>query len=315
MKLAIIDIGTNTFKLMIARVQDGGFLVIDKEKIPVKLGEGGINNNVIAHNPFQRGLKAMKTHKATIDRFEVDKTLAFATSAIRSAENGKDFVKKVKAETGIEIEVISGNREAELIYYGVRQALDLGDEKVLIMDIGGGSTEFIIADRNRMYWKHSFDLGAARLLEVINPSEPISKNEIKKLRAYLKEQMQILWAACELHPVKTLVGSSGSFDSLAEMIYYRFHTEENPLVKTEYNFNLDHFEAIYKLIINSTIEKRFKMKGLAAMRVEMIVVAVIMIKYVMKKIKLNKMRLSTYSLKEGILFDYLESEKESEKNG
>jgi exopolyphosphatase/guanosine-5'-triphosphate,3'-diphosphate pyrophosphatase len=314
-KLAIIDIGTNTFKLMIARVQDGGFLVIDKEKIPVKLGEGGINNNVIAHNPFQRGLKAMKTHKATIDRFEVDKTLAFATSAIRSAENGKDFVKKVKAETGIEIEVISGNREAELIYYGVRQALDLGDEKVLIMDIGGGSTEFIIADRNRMYWKHSFDLGAARLLEVINPSEPISKNEIKKLRAYLKEQMQILWAACELYPVKTLVGSSGSFDSLAEMIYYRFHTEENPLVKTEYNFNLDHFEAIYKLIINSTIEKRFKMKGLAAMRVEMIVVAVIMIKYVMKKIKLNKMRLSTYSLKEGILFDYLESEKESETNG
>jgi exopolyphosphatase/guanosine-5'-triphosphate,3'-diphosphate pyrophosphatase len=314
-KLAIIDIGTNTFKLMIARVQDGNFLVIDKEKIPVKLGEGGINNNVIAHNPFQRGLKAMKTHKATIDRFEVDKTLAFATSAIRSAENGRDFVKKVKAETGIEIEVISGNREAELIYYGVRQALDLGDEKVLIMDIGGGSTEFIIADRNRMYWKHSFDLGAARLLEVINPSEPISKNEIKKLRAYLKEQMQLLWAACELHPVKTLVGSSGSFDSLAEMIYYRFHTEENPLVKTEYNFNLDHFEAIYKLIINSTIEKRFKMKGLAAMRVEMIVVAVIMIKYVMKKIKLNKMRLSTYSLKEGILFDYLESEKESEKNG
>jgi exopolyphosphatase/guanosine-5'-triphosphate,3'-diphosphate pyrophosphatase len=314
-KLAIIDIGTNTFKLMIARVQDGGFLVIDKEKIPVKLGEGGINNNVIAHNPFQRGLKAMKTHKATIDRFEVDKTLAFATSAIRSAENGKDFVKKVKAETGIEIEVISGNREAELIYYGVRQALDLGDEKVLIMDIGGGSTEFIIADRNRMYWKHSFDLGAARLLEVINPSEPISKNEIKKLRAYLKEQIQILWAACELHPVKTLVGSSGSFDSLAEMIYYRFHTEENPLVKTEYNFNLDHFEAIYKLIINSTIEKRFKMKGLAAMRVEMIVVAVIMIKYVMKKIKLNKMRLSTYSLKEGILFDYLESEKERETNG
>jgi exopolyphosphatase/guanosine-5'-triphosphate,3'-diphosphate pyrophosphatase len=314
-KLAIIDIGTNTFKLMIARVQDGGFLVIDKEKIPVKLGEGGINNNVIAHNPFQRGLKAMKTHKETIDRFEVDKTLAFATSAIRSAENGKDFVKKVKAETGIEIEVISGNREAELIYYGVRQALDLGDEKVLIMDIGGGSTEFIIADRNRMYWKHSFDLGAARLLEVINPSEPISKIEIKKLRAHLKEQMQLLWAACELHPVKTLVGSSGSFDSLAEMIYYRFHTEENPLVKTEYNFNLDHFEAMFKLIINSTIEKRFKMKGLAAMRVEMIVVAVIMIKYVMKKIKLNKMRLSTYSLKEGILFDYLESEKERETNG
>jgi exopolyphosphatase/guanosine-5'-triphosphate,3'-diphosphate pyrophosphatase len=315
-KLAIIDIGTNTFKLMIARVQeDGQFLVIDKEKIPVKLGEGGINNQIISHNPFLRGLKAMKTHKARIDRFEVDKTLAFATSAIRSADNGKDFVKKVKAETGIEIEIISGDREAELIYYGVRQALDLGNEKVLIMDIGGGSTEFIIADRERIFWKHSFDLGAARLLEVINPSEPISKAEIKRLKTYLKEQMMLLWGACELYPVNTLVGSSGSFDSLAEMIYYRYHTEENPLVKTEYNFDLDHFEAIYKLLINSSIEKRFKMKGLAAMRVEMIVVAVIMIKYVMKKIKLNKMRLSTYSLKEGILFDYLRAAKESENHG
>ncbi|MFM2286603.1 MAG: hypothetical protein RLZZ543_2100 [Bacteroidota bacterium] len=301
---------------MIARVQeDGQFRVIDKEKIPVKLGEGGINNDVIAHSPFLRGLKAMKTHKARIDRFEVDKTLAFATSAIRSASNGKDFVKKVKAETGLDINVISGDREAELIYYGVRQALDLGSEKVLIMDIGGGSTEFIIADRDRIYWKHSFDLGAARLLEIINPSEPITKAEIKKLRAHLKEQMQLLWGACEVYPVKTLVGSSGSFDSLAEMIYYRYQTEENPLVKTEYNFDLDHFEAIYKLLINSTIEKRFKMKGLAAMRVELIVVAVVMIRYVIKKLKLKEMRLSTYSLKEGILYDYLREVKESENHG
>jgi exopolyphosphatase/guanosine-5'-triphosphate,3'-diphosphate pyrophosphatase len=313
LKIAIIDIGTNTFKLMIARIQDDGKVtLIDKEKIPVKLGEGGINNQLIAHNPFQRGLKAMKTHKAKIDRFQVDQVLAFATSAIRSAKNGKEFVRKVKAETGIDIEIISGDREAELIYYGVRKALDIGDVKTLIMDIGGGSTEFIIADKNRIYWKHSFELGAARLLEVINPSEPITKSEIKRLKSYLKEQLQLLWGACELYSVKTLIGSSGSFDSLAEMIYHKFHTAENPLVKTEYHFDLKHFEFIYKLLLNSTIERRFKMKGLAAMRVEMIVVAVIMIKFVYKKLKLSEMRLSTYSLKEGILFDHLQTLKGSE---
>ena len=92
MKLAIIDIGTNTFKLMIARVQDGGFLVIDKEKIPVKLGEGGINNNVIAHNPFQRGLKAMKTHKSTIDRFEVDKVAPIVTAPVLIMHANKDYI-------------------------------------------------------------------------------------------------------------------------------------------------------------------------------------------------------------------------------
>jgi exopolyphosphatase/guanosine-5'-triphosphate,3'-diphosphate pyrophosphatase len=194
-----------------------------------------------------------------------------------------------------------------LIYYGVRKALEIGNEKALIMDIGGGSTEFIIADTNRIYWKHSFDLGAARLLEVINPSEPITKQEIKKLKLYLKEQLSLLWGACEIYNVKTLVGSSGSFDSLSEMIYYKFNTEENPLIKTEYHFDLKNFEVIYKLLLNSTIEKRFKIKGLAAMRVEMIVVAVIMIKYVFKKIKLKEMRLSTYSLKEGILYDYMQN--------
>lgn len=308
MKIAIIDIGTNTFKLMIARIQDdGSVVIIDKEKIPVKLGEGGINNDVIAHTPFLRGIKAMKTHKEKIDRFQVDEIRAFATSAIRSAKNGKEFVRKVKAETGIEIEVISGDREAELIYFGVRKALEIGNEKALIMDIGGGSTEFIIADGNRIYWKHSFDLGAARLLEVINPSEPITKLEIKRLKLYLKEQLSLLWGACEIYQVKTLIGSSGSFDSLSEMIYYKFNTEENPLIKTEYHFDLKNFEVIYKILLNSTIEKRFKMRGLAAMRVEMIVVAVIMIKYVFKKIKLKEMRLSTYSLKEGILYEFMQN--------
>jgi len=296
---------------MIARVHENGqFVVIDKEKIPVKLGEGGINNQLISHAPFQRGLKAMKTHKAKIDRFEVDHVLAFATSAIRSANNGQEFVDKVFDETGIQIQAISGDREAELIYYGVNQALDLGSKKSLIMDIGGGSTEFIICDRSTMYWRHSFDLGAARLLEEINPSEPITKQEIKRLKLYLKDQLALLWAACQIHDVETLVGSSGSFDSLAEMIYYKFHTEENPLVKTEYDFDTDHFDAIYKLLINSTIEKRFKMKGLAAMRVEMIVVAVVMIKFVFKKLKMKSMRLSTFSLKEGMLYDFVNTQKE-----
>jgi exopolyphosphatase / guanosine-5'-triphosphate,3'-diphosphate pyrophosphatase len=296
---------------MIARVHDNGeFVVIDKEKIPVKLGEGGINNQLISHTPFQRGIKAMKTHKAKIDRFEVDHVLAFATSAIRSAKNGHEFVEKVFDETGIQIHAISGDREAELIYYGVKQALDLGNKKSLIMDIGGGSTEFIICDRSTMYWRHSFDLGAARLLEEINPSEPITKQEVKRLKNYLKEQLQLLWAACEIHDVDTLVGSSGSFDSLAEMIYYKFHTAENPLVKTEYDFDLKHFDAIYKVLIQSTIEKRFKLKGLAAMRVEMIVVAVIMIKFVFKKLKLKSMRLSTFSLKEGMLYDFVNTQKE-----
>jgi len=308
-RIAIIDIGTNTFKLMIVDVAANEEIkLVYKEKIPVKLGEGGINNDVISHSPFMRGLKALKTLRMKIDRHETEKIMAFATSAIRSANNGKDFVKRAKLETGIDIEIISGDREAELIYMGVKNALDIGEDRSLIMDIGGGSTEFIIADRDKIYWKHSFNLGAARLLEVINPSDPINKQEIKKLKVYLDEQLDLLWSAVELFPVKTMLGSSGSFDSLAEMIYYRFNTAENPLIKTEYHFEIGHFELIYRMILDSTIEKRFKMKGLAAMRVEMIVVAVIMIKFVFKKLALKHMRLSTYSLKEGVLYEFIQKE-------
>jgi exopolyphosphatase/guanosine-5'-triphosphate,3'-diphosphate pyrophosphatase len=307
LKIAVIDLGTNTFKLLVAEINRRGQLIpLFKDKIPVKLGEGGINNNEISHTPFLRGLNAMKFHKQNIDKFNVDKIYAFATSAIRSAKNGKDLVKKIEAETGIDVKIISGKKEAELIYYGVRQAHPMGKKRHLIMDIGGGSTEFVIANDKKIFWKHSFDLGAARLLERINPSEPITADEIKALNHYLKKELKLLFDALDDYHVDTLVGSSGSFDSLAEMIYHRFHTPENPLVKTDYMFNLDYFEQMYHQIVTSNYDERLKIKGLAPMRVEMIVVAVIFIKFIITRLKMEEMVLSSYSLKEGILFKIMQ---------
>lgn len=314
MKIAVIDLGTNTFKLLIAEVTAKGQLTpLFKDKIPVKLGEGGINNNEISHTPFLRGVNAMKFHKQSIESFGVAKTYAFATSAIRSAKNGKQFVKKVKDETGLDIKVISGKKEAELIYYGVRQAHPMGKKRHLIMDIGGGSTEFIIANAEKIYWKQSFDLGAARLLERINPSEPITVDEIRKLNRHLKKELEPLFEAMDKYPTDILIGSSGSFDSLAEMIYHRFHTPENPLVKTDYTFNLDYVNQMYHTITTSNYEKRIQIKGLAPMRVEMIVVAMVFIKFILEKLKMDEMVLSSYSLKEGILYTIMEKMEDEKK--
>ena len=157
MKTAIIDLGTNTFNLLIVE----GNTTLFKTKIAVKLGQGGITKGYIAEAPFQRGFEALKKHLQTIEKYQADRTLAFATSAIRSTRNGVDFVVKVKTELGLHIEVIDGNKEAELIYLGVQQALDLGDSNKLIMDIGGGSTEFVICNKKEIFWKQSFQLGAA----------------------------------------------------------------------------------------------------------------------------------------------------------
>lgn len=306
MKIAVIDLGTNTFNLLIVEVNsDKSYSTVFQTKISVKLAEGGMNKGFIADVAFTRGIDAFKTHFATTQKYQVDKIYAFATSAIRGASNGVEFVQKVKEETGVDIQVISGDREAELIYYGVRSAVAMMDEASLIIDIGGGSTEFIIANKNQIFWKQSFLLGAARLLELFPPSDPIIDKEIAVFVGHLKTELQPLFEAIKIHPVKELLGSSGSFDSLAEMIAHRFYTPEILDDKTEFTFDLGHCEEIYNGILKSTNAERLKMKGLVAMRVDMIVVSSIIVNFVIREFEIERMRLSTYSLKEGVIYEVL----------
>jgi exopolyphosphatase/guanosine-5'-triphosphate,3'-diphosphate pyrophosphatase len=306
MKIAVIDLGTNTFNILIVEIStDKSFEIIFQAKLPVKLGEGGINHNVIQPVPFQRGLDALRQHQKTIERFNVDKVYAFATSAVRDAENGNEFVEKLKMETGFDVNVIDGNQEAEYIYYGVCEAVEMGDYTSLIIDIGGGSTEFIIGNKNEIFWKQSFQLGAARLLEKFKPSDPISDQQIRDINSHLRKELVPLFDAVKKYPVTELIGSSGSFDSLAEMISYRFYQPEILEGRTEYVFNMSDYQAIYESILKSTKEERLHMKGLVEMRVDMIVVSSIIVQFVLTEFKLDKMRLSTYALKEGVLHTLL----------
>lgn len=306
MRIAIIDLGTNTFNLFIAEIiSNGSYKKIYKSKISVKLGEGGINRNFIEEKPFKRGIRALKKHNATIQEHRVEKIIAFATSGIRSATNGEEFVQQAQKKTGIHITVISGDREAELIYYGVRSAVTMTDKLSLIVDIGGGSTEFIIANAEKIFWKQSFLLGAARILEKFNPHDPILENEIKEIENYLERELAPLFDAVKKFPVVELLGSSGSFDSLAEMISYRFHAIEDLKGKTEYTFHLPDCYEMYNVIIKSSVEERNRMDGLVKMRVDMIVVSAIFVNFIIQKLHITKFRLSRYSLKEGVLWEVL----------
>jgi exopolyphosphatase/guanosine-5'-triphosphate,3'-diphosphate pyrophosphatase len=305
-RIAVIDLGTNTFNILIVDVAaDKTYQQVFQNKISVKLAEGGITKGFIAPVPFERGIEAMNTHKTVADKYKVQRIHAFATSAIRGASNGNDFVKRVKTETGIDIKVIPGDREAELIYYGVRQAVSMDEKNSLVIDIGGGSTEFIIGNKNGIVWKQSFLLGAARLFEIFHPSDPIREEEVEAIGNYLEKELQPLFAAVEKYGVSELIGSSGSFDSLAEMIAWKYYTPEILLDKTEYTFDLADCEALYNIIIASNTAERLKMKGLVAMRVDMIVVSSIIVNFVIRSFHIQKMRLSTYSLKEGVLHELL----------
>ena len=165
-RIAIIDLGTNTFHLLIADTDGTTIQPVYAEKVPVRIGEGGINLGFISEEACERALLAMKAFKAKIEAFETSKSYATATSAFRNAQNGAALAKTIEEATSIAITIISGNREAELIYFGVKEALQLGEEKALIVDIGGGSVEFIIANEHTLFWKESFEIGGQRLMDL-----------------------------------------------------------------------------------------------------------------------------------------------------
>jgi len=300
MRTAIIDLGTNTFNLLIREGETGDILL--NTKIAVKLGEGGINSNTIAAAAFERGLSALKTHQRTIAENKVEQTYAFATSAIRSASNGQEFVNQALQQCGVHINVIDGQKEAELIYHGVKNATTLTEEPTLIMDIGGGSTEYIIANNNGVLWMESFDLGASRLLEKFNPSDPITVGEIAQIEEYLTHELSPLWEACNNYPVKSLTGSSGSFDTLAAMVQEAFPNAGYNPQATSYTFSKQQYLAVAQKMIDFTLKQRLATPGMIPMRADMIVMACLQINLVLNKLGIDNLKLSTYALKEGVFF-------------
>ena len=299
--IGVIDLGTNTFNLLIAEVRKDNYRVVLKKKIAVKLGEGGISKDLIAPIPFQRGLDALRKYKIILTSKSVDCFYAVATSAIRSAVNGHEFVRKVYSELQININVIDGDKEADLIYQGVSQAIDLGEKPKLIVDIGGGSTEFIIANRQEDFWRKSYPLGAARLLDVFQPKDPITIENVNEIDAHLFETLQEMIQMCEAYEIDSIVGSSGSFDTLAEMISCKKEFNTSWGKESFYAFDFDDYSEVQRLIYSSSIEERLKMEGLVPMRADMIVVSIIFINFLLNKLPIHNMYLSSYALKEGLI--------------
>ena len=165
--VAIIDCGTNTFHLLIIQEQGDVAKELYRDRVAVRIGKGGISDGKIIPEAADRAITTLKDFKKTIDLYDVKEIHAFATSAFRNASNGEDVRDLIMDRTGINIEIISGEREAELIYEGVNAALAIGKEPALIMDIGGGSVEFIIATENDLLWKHSFEIGSTNMKERI----------------------------------------------------------------------------------------------------------------------------------------------------
>ena len=302
MRIAIIDMGTNTFHLLAVDVIADGYNVIYQEKVAVRLGKGGISEGKITPEAFQRALDCLTDFKKKILENKVTDVFATATSAVRNANNGNELVNKIKEETGIEVNIISGLEEAELIYYGVSHALKIGNKPSLIMDIGGGSIEFIIGTDDEILWMNSFEIGGQRLMDLFQKNDPITSEEIEEIRNHLAKELVELQLACEKHQPFTLIGSSGTFDTLSH-IFKRKEKHKRKLSATEYLLTTSGFLSIYEMLVTEDRNGRMKIPGMIELRVDMIVVASVLIKYILDITKIKSMRVSAYALREGVLLN------------
>jgi len=304
MRIAIIDMGTNTFNLAVFETaKEKTFRMIFRDKCNVQLGKDTLVENTISEEAVQRAIEALKKHRQSAESYHADHIFAFATSAVRDAKNQAEFLSVCEAQTGLSITVLSGNDEAEYIYHGVKQAVDLGEQPTLIMDIGGGSTEFIIGNRSTIFWRHSFNLGISRLLQYFTPTDPITKKEIDAVHHFLEKELKPLHKALEQTPVTTLVGSSGSFRTLVSLILGILHNTKRSAHKSKsYHIAIEDYILICRLLIQSTSAERKTMKGMDPMRVELMVLAVIFIRYIILRYNIQSIIQSNYAIKEGALW-------------
>jgi exopolyphosphatase/guanosine-5'-triphosphate,3'-diphosphate pyrophosphatase len=299
-RIAIIDLGTNTFHLLIAAHENGNTQILHRERQAVKIGMGGINQGFITEEAIQRAIECLSAFRRIMGEWHVDRARAIGTSALRQARNGAEIMAMIRSSTGIEVRLITGNEEAGYIYYGVRSAMDLGADKSLIVDIGGGSVEFIVGDKNRIHWKQSFEIGAQRLLERFNKHDPIEPEEIIQLETYLESSLAPLSEALQNHKPGTLIGSSGTFDTLSEIYCMTRRIPYLP-TQTETPLTFEEFFNIHMELITRDRSERLAIPGMIEMRVDMIVTASCLIKYLLDRFAFQNMRVSTYSLKEGVL--------------
>lgn len=297
-RYAVIDLGTNTFHLLVAEKSGNkAFKEIHRQRFYVKLAEEGIET--IGAASIQRGLHALKTFRGILDKLGVKKIKALGTAALRTATNGPAFIQKIKKEFDIQVEIIDGNREAELIYKGVVLAVPFKATNYLLMDIGGGSVEFIIANDKKMHWAQSFPIGLAVLFKKIHQQDPISQEAIETIYVHINSLLSPLYQALIQFPVTTLVGAAGTFDELENILAENQGLNHHAYIKAK------DFKPLYNRLIKSTLEERYKMKDIPNTRADMIVVAVILIEFILRKTQVEEIIVSNFALKEGVIAELM----------
>lgn len=304
--LAALDIGTNSFHLIVVKIkEDGSFEIIDRVKEVIRLGsgKGGALKNITDESSVN-AIKAIQYFKGIAQSHNAE-IRAVATSAVREAENKEEFIELIKMQTGVEIEIISGFEEARLIYLGVLKAVPVFDNKCLCVDIGGGSTEFIVGTKGETLYVNSLKLGAVRLSQKFFPDYNITKERIKECREWIEGEIYPVMQRIKNIGFDTVVGSSGTIQNAAMMILnYKNLKQSGSPILNNFSFTVDELEIVTSNVLKKKNPgERLKIKGLEEKRADIIPAGLLILKIIFEMFNVKKMIVSGYALREGIIID------------
>lgn len=295
-RIAIIDLGTNTFNLLVADKDGSNLKRILSTKDGVALGLGGINENKLSNDAMERAMLTLTHFCATCHDLRVESIFAFGTSALRNATNSSELIDRAKEELNLIIQVISGNREAELIYKGVASGYEFKSAD-LIMDIGGGSTEFILAGPNGIEKAESFEIGVSRIYQLFTFSDPMTEVDCQKIIAYLEKATGNFF---DDMTCKRLIGASGSFETFYKLAYQTEFPED-----VFVTMQMEEVHTSLDKIIRSTQKERDENPLIIPIRKKMAPLAAVKTKWIIDKLAMEQLVISPFALKEGVISEMI----------
>lgn len=305
--LAAVDVGTNSLHLVIARVVDGDrFDVVAREKEQVRLGQGAGDMKELAPEAIERGVAALGRMRRLADAHDAEMR-AVATSAVREAQNHDEFLQRARHDAGVEVEVISGVEEARLIHLGVLSALPVFDERVLLCDIGGGSTELLVGQRGDTLASRSLKLGAVRLTNRFFAGGDVSKSDVEACRRHVRGALVAFEPAVRQHGFDVAVGSSGTIEQVVRLA--RLAAGDEAPLRT-WNGATATGEEVCAVAADLARAARKgqlgEVEGLDPKRVDIITAGALILAGVVERFGVEQLTVSEAALREGVLIDSLQ---------
>jgi len=298
-KFAVIDLGSNTFHLLIVeKKSDNTFETLFRKRVFTGLSDGGIE--LIKEERMKYGLETIREFKQILTSYDSPTLRVVGTAVLRKAANRQIFIDQANEILEKDIEIIDGDTEADYIYKGIILMDELRKGTHLIMDIGGGSTEFILIKDGVKLWSRSFQIGVGALHETFHISEPINNKEILLMKSFILNTIPDLIPVIDTYKPTTLSGASGSFEVLETM------SGIDPQCTKLTSISPDYFNSLYQIIVSADYEQREKLAGLPKERVKLIVVGMVLKKIICDLIQPTHILVSPYALKEGILSEMIE---------